>query len=99
MKKPLPVVWHPKAIEELNSIIAGIAADNPRAAHDMYELIHDSVRFIGKWPYLFPESRRLNGCREIVAHRNYLLFYRVGKDKVQVVAVYHGRRNIRDAHR
>lgn len=93
MKKPLPVVWHPVAEAELREIVAGIWQESPRAAQRMHELLLDSVRFIGKWPMLFPRSQRIKGTHEIVAHRNYLVFYRVTRKSVQVVAVRHARRS------
>lgn len=76
----------------MREIVAAIWEDSPKAAQMMHELILDSVRFIGKWPLLFPESQRIAGTHEIVAHRNYLVFYRVTKKAVQVVAVRHARR-------
>lgn len=93
MKKNLPVIWQPKAEAEFEEIITGLAYNSPKAADHMYELILDSVRFIGKWPMLFPVSQKIRGTREIVAHRNYLVFYRVTRNAVQVVSVQHARRS------
>lgn len=43
-------------------------------------------------PYLFP-SGRVPGTREIVAHPNYIVVYRVAADRIEVLTVLHARQN------
>ena len=43
-------------------------------------------------PYLYCVSERIPGLREIIAHPNYIMLYRVLKDRIEVVNVVHARR-------
>lgn len=43
-------------------------------------------------PYLYPPSERVPGQREIVAHPNYLVLYRVAATRIEIVNVVHARR-------
>ncbi|WP_375638275.1 MULTISPECIES: type II toxin-antitoxin system RelE/ParE family toxin [unclassified Bartonella] len=43
-------------------------------------------------PYLYRQSEKVLGLREIVAHPNYLIFYRVAAHQIEIVAVVHARR-------
>lgn len=43
-------------------------------------------------PYLFRTSTRMPGMREVVAHPNYIVIYRVAFDLIEVVNVVHARR-------
>ena len=43
-------------------------------------------------PYLYRRSDRVSGLREIVAHPNYIILYRVAADRIEVVNVIHARR-------
>ena len=48
---------------------------------------------LAEHPYLYRQSDRIPGLREIVAHPNYLVLYRVTATHVEVVGVVHARRN------
>jgi toxin ParE1/3/4 len=84
----LPIFWRPAALNDLLEIITFIAARNPAAARRMTELIEASVLPAAEHPYIF----RVAGTREIVAHPNYIVVYRVAADRIDVTAVVHTRR-------
>lgn len=46
---------------------------------------------LSEHPYLFPNGR-ISDTREIVAHPNYLVVYRVTSDHIVIVDVLHSRR-------
>lgn len=86
----LPLHWRASARDDLALLIRFIAQENPRAARDMKALIEASVLPVSEHPYLF-KSGRLPGTREIVAHPNYIVIYRVGANCIEVVSVVHAR--------
>lgn len=88
----LPVVWTEDAEEDLATIIEYVFERDPLAARKLWERLKVSVVSLSEHPYLFKESDRTPGYREIVAHPNYLVFYRVLTDRVQVEMVAHARR-------
>jgi toxin ParE1/3/4 len=87
----LPVVWHPEAELDLLEIVQYIAERSPMAAHKLGRLLQDSVAYLSEHPYLFKASDRVAGCREIVVHPNYLVFYKIESNHISVVKVAHAR--------
>ncbi|KEZ77519.1 type II toxin-antitoxin system RelE/ParE family toxin [Salinisphaera hydrothermalis] len=87
----LPVVWRETARRQLAEIVAFIAEDNPPAARRLKERIEAVVVPLAQYPYLYPRGR-VAGTRELVAHPNYLIVYKVAAERVEIVAVLHARR-------
>lgn len=86
----LPVIWSPKAEDDLLEIIQFIAERDPWAAERIGEAIRDSTWPLPEHPYLFRPGRVL-GTREIVAQPNYIVVYRVELECVKVLRVVHAR--------
>ncbi len=86
----LPVLWRASARVQLASIIRFIANESPPAARRLRELIEASVLPAAEHPYLYRPGR-VPGTREIVAHPNYIVVYRVMAERIEVVAVFHAR--------
>jgi toxin ParE1/3/4 len=86
----LSVVWRQSARADLASIVRTIAASNPSAARRMKVLIEDAVRPLAKHPHLF-RAGRVAGTRELLAHPNYIIIYRVTDTGVEIVNVVHAR--------
>jgi toxin ParE1/3/4 len=53
---------------------------NPLAAEKLWHLLHDSVLPLSEHPYLYKQSGRVPGTREIVAHPNYIIIYQVSEN-------------------
>ena len=87
----LPIIWRPKAQDDLAGIIEYIAQDNPFAAKRMQQRLSDAVLPLSEHPYLFVRSSRMPSCREIVVHPNYILIYRVAAASIDVVRILHAR--------
>lgn len=87
----LPVVWRETARRQLAEIIAFIANDDPAAARRLKERIEAVVVPLAQYPYLYPRGR-VAGTRELVAHPNYLIVYKVTVERVEIIAVLHARR-------
>jgi toxin ParE1/3/4 len=84
------LVWRAAAREDLRRIIAYIAERNPPAARRMGALIESAVLPLPRHPYLFRPGR-VEGTRELVAHPNYIIVYRVTDNAIEIVSVVHAR--------
>jgi len=87
-----PVLWTPSAENDLINIADYIAERSVPAALKLTRQIRQSVLPLSNFPYLFRKSEKMSGCREVVVHHNYLVFYRVTETYIEVVGVAHGRR-------
>lgn len=86
----LPVVWLDDAISDLTHIIAFIADENPSAARRLKTRLENAPLPLTEHPYLYPGGR-IPGTRELVAHPNYVIVYRVSSERIEVVNVLHAR--------
>lgn len=87
----LPVVWHPAAQQDLFEIVTYVAQHDYVAAERLGRLLYESAEPLAQHPFMYKASERMPGYREIVAHPNYLVFYRVLADRVQVEMIAHAR--------
>lgn len=84
----MKVRWSSDAEDDRDEIREYIAADNPRAAIRIDELIGKAAARLAD----FPHSGRpglLSDTREVFPHRHYRLVYAVRDDAVWIVAVMH----------
>ena len=65
-------------------------ADN--LARRLRQVLMESVVPVSEHPYLFRQSQTIPAMREIVAHPNYIVYYRVTASCIEVVNVIHTRR-------
>ncbi|KRV73402.1 type II toxin-antitoxin system RelE/ParE family toxin [Pseudomonas citronellolis] len=86
----LPIIWRSSARTDLAEIILYIANEDPQAARHLKERLESAVLPLAEHPYLY-RSGRVPGTRELVAHPNYVLVYRVAAEYVEVVNVLHAR--------
>lgn len=89
----LQIFWRETARDDLRQIVSHIAAENPPAARRMKIRLEAVVLPLSEHPYLHRQSERVPGLREIVAHPNYIVLYRVAPDRIEVVNVVHARRD------
>ena len=87
----MKLVWSRPAREDRKAIREYIAADNPSAALDLDELLSEKAARLVDHPGL-GRPGRLQGTRELVAHRHYILIYDVVGDLVRVLRVLHAAR-------
>ncbi|MCZ2158126.1 type II toxin-antitoxin system RelE/ParE family toxin [Bartonella sp. 220] len=57
----------------------------------MKKLLEDSVLLLAEHPYLYRQSERVPGLREILAHPNYLILYKVTEKQIEITSVAHAR--------
>jgi toxin ParE1/3/4 len=86
----LPILWNAEARDDLAEIIGFIAERSPVSARVMKSIIQAATLPTAEYPYLFREGR-VPGTREIVAHPNYIVVYRVAEAWIEIVNVVHAR--------
>ncbi|GAB3375119.1 type II toxin-antitoxin system RelE/ParE family toxin [Azotobacter armeniacus] len=86
----LPIIWRSSARADLAEIIRYIANEDPQAARRLKDRLESAVLPLAEHPYLY-RSGRVPGTREVVAHPNYVLVYRVTAERIEVVNVLHAR--------
>lgn len=87
----LSVKWRDEARADLFSILDFIAERNEAAALDLHARFERVLEHLPEHPFLYKQSLRALGSREIVAHPNYIIVYRVGVDFIEVLRILHAR--------
>ena len=83
--------WTPEAIADRESIYEHVEADNPAAALALDELFAACAARLIDHPGL-GRTGRVQGTRELVAHRNYILIYDLAGEMVRLLRVLHAAR-------
>jgi len=85
------VVWSPRAIGHLAALRDYIARENPGAAVRMAKTLLAVVDRLAEVPNL-GRPGRVSGTRELVVPGTpYVIPYRVRGERLEIVAVFHGR--------
>lgn len=84
--------WRQQAIDDLIEIVEYIAEDNPDAAQQLKDEIEEKAAKLPNHPKLYKPSLRVKGMRELVARSNYIVLYRETQALVEVVNVFHARK-------
>lgn len=85
------IEWRPKASADLLEIVVYIAADNPTAAQVLKNSIEEKVAALVDHPKRCRPGR-IKGTRELVAHPNYIVLYRISGTVIEVLRVKHAKR-------
>lgn len=87
----MTIVWSARAVRHLAHLRVHIARDRPAAAQQMAARILAAVDLLAQQPGL-GRPGRIGGTRElIVPGTPYLVPYRVRHERLEIVAVFHGR--------
>jgi len=85
------IVWSRRAVQHLTAIRSYIAKDNPGAAQRVAARILESVDLLAGHPHI-GRSGRVIGTRELVVSGTpYVIPYRVQEDRLELIAVFHGK--------
>ena len=85
------IVWSPRAIEHLAHLRSYVARDNPKAANQIAITLLDAVERLAELPNL-GRPGRVAGTRELVVpSTRYVIPYRLRGDRLEIIAVFHGR--------
>ena len=87
----MKIIWSRRAIGHLTALRDYIAQDKPGAAAEVAAKILDAVERLEVFPNL-GRPGRLAGTRElVVAGTPYVIPYRVRGNRIELLAVFHGR--------
>jgi toxin ParE1/3/4 len=86
----LPVVWMSAAEIALDAITDFVMDWNPVAALELEMQVTAAAQSLGQFPYM-GRSGRVAGTRELLAHPNYWLIYRVRLDCIEIATILHTR--------
>jgi toxin ParE1/3/4 len=86
----LPIRWNAAALDDLDTIISYIAQYNADAAEALQDRIESAVLPLSDHPYLYRPGR-VPGTRELLAHSNYIVVYRVLDDRIEITNILHAR--------
>jgi toxin ParE1/3/4 len=85
------IVWSPRAVGHLAHLRSYVARDDPNAATRIAGALLDAVERLAELPNL-GRPGRVAGTRELVVPGTpYVIPYRVQGDRLDVIAVLHGR--------
>lgn len=94
----MTIAWSPRAIEHLAHLRAYIARDNPKAANRIAGTLLEAVERLAEMPNL-GRAGRVAGTRELVVPGTpFVIPYRLRGDRLEVIAVFHGRQKSRVKH-
>ena len=85
-------MWSEGAERDIGDILDFISRDSEQAARRLKERIDQAILPALQHPYMFRQGR-VPGTREIVAHPNYVVVYRVTLEQIEIVGVVHARRD------
>lgn len=92
-RKPYSVIWRPIAEADLDNIIDYIAQDSPANAKRFGKELRDKTRQLAEFPGTGRSGRPglPDWLRELVAHKNYIIFYRVLDESrtVEILRIKH----------
>lgn len=95
MEQKLPIKFLPSAAQDLTDIIDYISIDNPTAANQVLNLIDESISILAHFPFsgVTPKDARLHLLNyRVLVVQNYLVFYVVVSDFVEVRRILHAKR-------
>ena len=89
----MTILWSPEAIDDLMSLRAYVADDNPAAARRVVlHIMHNIEQLPSDNPQM-GRPGRVPGTRELVIPRTpFVVPYRLKSDIIQILRVYHGAR-------
>ena len=95
-KTPYRIVWRPLAEADLDAIIDYIAQDNALRADEFAQQLREKTLPLAQPPRLGRSGRPELPAfvRELVVHRNYIVFYRVLDEArtVEILRLKHAKR-------
>lgn len=89
----MSIKWTKTALRSVDEIAGYIAKDNPKRATSFVRELQDSVTKLQAHPGM-GRAGRVPGTRELVLHKNYIAFYRVRGDDVEILRLHHAAQNL-----
>jgi len=87
----MQIRWTKRAANNLDSVVAYIAQDNPLAARKFLGELLQKIDHLQSFPML-GRPGLVPLTRELVIHHNYIAYYRIKQEQVEILRVLHVRR-------
>ncbi len=87
----MQVKWTKRASQNLENILAHISADNSSAAKKFLLDTLQQISNLKEYPAL-GRAGLVPSTRELVIHENYVVYYRIKKEQIEILRVLHARR-------
>ncbi len=85
-----------RAEEDLIEVWMHIARDDPRAADRVLDALERRTMLLARHPEIGRERPDIALGVRYLASGNYLILYRIGEDRVEIVRYVHGRRDLNE---
>lgn len=82
------VKWSRRALGDLVAIISWIERDNVRAAQALMKNIRTKTKRLADFPFM-GRMGVYGDIRECVVHKSYIVSYRVRRDSIEIIQVWH----------
>lgn len=86
-------VWTAQALDDVSAIVTRIGQDDPQATTQLLDRIEETATTILPANPLMGRPGRVDGTREFLLHRSYILVYRVQADRLDILTVRHAARS------
>ena len=85
----MKLIWSVRAEANLHNIVEYISKDDPVAGQRLADaIVNSTIATLTEHPKAGRHGR-VDGTREWVAHKNYIVVYRIRREAVVVMAVRH----------
>jgi len=88
-----PIVKSPHYERDMVEIWHHVAQHNPDAADRVVVAIENTIELLGQFPGIGTPCPHLAPGLRRTLWREYLIYYRLSEDRVEIVRALHGRRN------
>ncbi len=90
----IPIVKSPQYERDMEEIWDHIAHHNPDAADRVVMAVERVIELLGEFPGIGTPCPHLAPGLRRTLWREYLIYYRLSENKVEIVRALHGRRNV-----
>ncbi|MEC8220855.1 MAG: type II toxin-antitoxin system RelE/ParE family toxin [Nanoarchaeota archaeon] len=73
--------------EEIFEIVDYISLDSIDRANNFREEVYSSLNSLKQFPNL--GTKLENGKRKLIIHKNYIIYYKIKKDIIQILSIKH----------
>lgn len=82
------------AAQDLEDIWSYVAKNNPRAADNLFDKLREMFAKLAKFPQMGQGRSDLALSLQSFPVRNYLIFYRIIEEGIEIVRIIHGSQDI-----
>lgn len=86
----MKIVWSQRSVQHLTALHAYIAKDSDQNAGQVAKRILQAVALLSTQPEMGRPGRVLGTRELVVPNTPYIIPYRVRRDRIELIAVFHG---------